>query len=271
MTESEDRVVSKKARILGVLVLLYGAGLHLAAMDVSGWSYLAAPIALLGSLLYKPLRQAFPGWHEGCASMRISDFCMLLLLTLSTQFVAQLAGYFLPDRAAAGGYGLPALLYVCLFAPVGEELLFRGFTLSLLKPHGKKLALFASALLFALLHGNWVQLPYTFLLGVVLGYAALRFGVIWSAILHIANNLLMGYGFPALLSLLPATMRAWVICGLLLTLAVIGAAILAANCVKIFHWLRQDRTRPAVAKAFFGAWSVGIFMMAMLLLLLRNQ
>lgn len=61
------------------------------------------------------------------------------------------------------------LVYSCLLAPLCEELCFRGMLLRRLRPWGDGFALCASALLFALVHGNLYQMFYAFVVGLVLG------------------------------------------------------------------------------------------------------
>lgn len=61
------------------------------------------------------------------------------------------------------------LVYSCLLAPLCEELCFRGMLLRRLRPWGDGFALCASALLFALVHGNLYQMLYAFAVGLVLG------------------------------------------------------------------------------------------------------
>jgi len=77
---------------------------------------------------------------------------------------------------------LPALI---------EEMIFRGYVLGALRPHGDGLAIVLSAVLFALFHGNMLQIPFAFVLGLVLGYLMVQTDSIWPAVaLHFANNLM---------------------------------------------------------------------------------
>ena len=70
-----------------------------------------------------------------------------------------------------------------------EEFAYRGVVLSLLKPYGEGFAVFCSALLFALIHGNMSQIPFAFIVGLVLGTICVRTGSIWvSIVLHFINN-----------------------------------------------------------------------------------
>ena len=52
-------------------------------------------------------------------------------------------------------------------------------------------SILGSAFLFGLFHGNLLQTPYAFLVGLVLGYVAVEYSVGWSMALHIFNNLVL--------------------------------------------------------------------------------
>ena len=81
------------------------------------------------------------------------------------------------------------LLLGCVLAPLAEELLFRKALLDRLKPYGEGFAILASALLFALVHGNLFQMLYAFAVGGFFGYVALRTGgVRWTIPLHAGVN-----------------------------------------------------------------------------------
>jgi len=70
-----------------------------------------------------------------------------------------------------------------------EEFAFRGVMLQSLRRYGDKFAIFASALVFGVFHGNVVQAPFAFLLGLVLGWLTVATGSVWTAVLiHFANN-----------------------------------------------------------------------------------
>lgn len=81
------------------------------------------------------------------------------------------------------------LLYFVIIAPVTEELLCRGFVMNVLSPVNRTFALIASSILFGLMHGNFNQMFNGFLLGLILGYIALKSGsVLSSIILHMILN-----------------------------------------------------------------------------------
>lgn len=79
---------------------------------------------------------------------------------------------------------------VALLAPLGEELLFRGYLMRVFKArHGKGVALFLTSALFAIVHFNPASLFALFSLGVVFGLLRLWTGSIWPAILaHAVQN-----------------------------------------------------------------------------------
>ena len=63
------------------------------------------------------------------------------------------------------------LVVVCLIAPITEELIFRGcFLRAFLTRHSITLSIFASAVLFGLLHVNPIQIPYSIFYGIILGW-----------------------------------------------------------------------------------------------------
>lgn len=82
-----------------------------------------------------------------------------------------------------------AIVFVAIVPAICEELLFRGVVLNGLRNKGKWVAILISALIFALMHNNVEQLPYTFALGLVLGYVAYESGtVLPGMLLHTMNN-----------------------------------------------------------------------------------
>lgn len=90
----------------------------------------------------------------------------------------------LPDSAFSTGLG------PLIGAPLSEEILFRGYGLARIRElGGTRRALFLTALVFSLLHGHWLRLPGTFLLGLFFGWLVLRTGSLWPAFIgHFTIN-----------------------------------------------------------------------------------
>ena len=71
-----------------------------------------------------------------------------------------------------------------------EEFAFRGVILQPLRKYGDWFAILASSFAFAILHGNMVQIPFAFIVGIALGYFCIKTNSIWTSVsIHFINNL----------------------------------------------------------------------------------
>lgn len=76
-----------------------------------------------------------------------------------------------------------------ILAPIGEELIYRGIVLRCSAKISGRFAIFFSAAIFGLMHGNIYQMILGFLLGIPLAMITLKTGSIVPAIIcHMANN-----------------------------------------------------------------------------------
>lgn len=103
---------------------------------------------------------------------------------------------------ALGNESAFMILCVCILAPIGEELIFRGLTMRIMeKAMPWQAALVIQALLFGVYHLNLVQGTYAVLLGLILGYFARRYGsVVPAMLLHMTINsssYIISYLLPA--------------------------------------------------------------------------
>lgn len=79
---------------------------------------------------------------------------------------------------------------VAVVPALAEEFAVRGVVLQPLRRYGDKFAILASALLFAVMHGNLIQAPFALIAGIGLGYAVCITNSIWTGVLiHFCNNL----------------------------------------------------------------------------------
>ena len=70
-----------------------------------------------------------------------------------------------------------------------EEFACRGLILGSLKKYGEGFAIIASSVIFGMIHGNFEQIPFAFLIGLVLGFITVKSGSIWlSCFVHFFNN-----------------------------------------------------------------------------------
>ncbi len=76
-----------------------------------------------------------------------------------------------------------------IIPPLTEEFAFRGFILGSLRKFSDTFAVVASAVLFGLMHGNFLQMPFAFIIGLFLGFVTVKTNTIWiSVLIHAINN-----------------------------------------------------------------------------------
>lgn len=81
------------------------------------------------------------------------------------------------------------LIATAILPGICEELVFRGYILQALRRYGDGFAVVVSALLFGLLHGNVLQIPFALIVGLICGYVVVQTGNLWVAVvLHTLNN-----------------------------------------------------------------------------------
>ena len=88
--------------------------------------------------------------------------------------------------------GIVITVIACVILPaLLEEFAMRGVVLGMLRRYGDGFAIICSALTFGLMHANIMQIPYTFLFGILLAVAVIKTESIWTGvILHGINNAL---------------------------------------------------------------------------------
>lgn len=172
----------------------------------NAWGYLAAIIvgfAVLDAWKGRDCRKQ-DLFRRG-APMKGKTFLCFLLICMGTQMVSSVwitllelllypAGKsVMPvlESVAGSSDTFSMFLYASLLAPIWEEVLFRGYILRAMQPFGKRFAVLTSAFLFAVFHGNLLQMPYAFLMGLLLGYMTVEYSLIWSVLLHMFNNLVL--------------------------------------------------------------------------------
>lgn len=242
--------------------------------DLNGnaWGYIVA--CFIGMLILV-LWKGIPFWKDKVwargKAMELKDFLCLLILTIGCQLAASIGMLLLQSLLSGTGLSAEAsiesatsqpdtlsmLLYAGVFAPVVEELIFRGFAMQILKPYGKKFAIVGSAILFGLFHGNLFQSPYALLVGLVFGYVAMEYSIGWAMLLHMINNLVLGDMLQRLDALIPGQIVSTIL-GLIILASGIGSIVLL--CVRkreirsYEYWKRIDGN--CVKALLFNAGSI---------------
>lgn len=147
------------------------------------------------------------------------------------------------ENASANSSSLTAFLYVSFGAPIFEEIIFRGFTMNAYhKANGSKiLALVMSAIIFGMMHGNPVQIFFAFVVGLVLGYTAMEYGIIWSILLHIVNNFVLGDFLNFVTKPLPEEIQDRIGSAVMLFFFIGGVIVLILKRKFIMSYIRENR------------------------------
>lgn len=135
------------------------------------------------------------------------------------------------------------IVYACILGPFMEELMFRGILLKRARRFGDRTAVVFTAVTFGLMHGNLSQFLYAAVIGLILGYVAVKSGSIrYTVILHMFINsygvvitagelLLESAGFYWGITLYSLAFLAAIL------LMIVGAGIVAVRYVPL--WYRQ--------------------------------
>ncbi len=95
------------------------------------------------------------------------------------------------ETATATGFWDVIMNSICtaLIPALVEEFVYRGLVTGLLKEHDDTLAIVGSAFLFGMAHGNFGQIPFAFVVGLVLAYVRVKTDSMLPGILiHFGNN-----------------------------------------------------------------------------------
>lgn len=94
--------------------------------------------------------------------------------------------------ATSSSNTISMLLYASFIGPITEEIVFRGYIMRGFQRYGSYYAIIMSAVVFGAFHGNLIQSIFAVLVGLVLGYVAMKYSIKWSFLLHIINNFIFG-------------------------------------------------------------------------------
>ena len=176
------------------------------ALMNNAWGYLwAVAVAMLFLFVWKD--RSF--WKEQVFARRgkmgFGRFLIMLCVCMAIQFIN---GFWVEglelfmnmfdksiletlESVSGSSDSVSMFLYASFVAPITEELIFRGYIQGALSRYGKKFSILCSAFLFGIFHGNLVQTPYAFLVGLLLGYVAAEYHIGWAIGIHTFNNFVL--------------------------------------------------------------------------------
>ena len=168
------------------------------------------------------------------------------------------------EAATSAAVSASLLFYSIAVAPICEEIIYRGALLRYLEPSGRWFAIFISALVFALMHGNAVQFPIALIIGMIFGYLALKHSIHLTILLHVMNNLFVE-GVGRLEAVSPTA-------GIFLNTAFMAAGILMlifalfSNINPLLRLLQAKRVEDGIYKAFFTSVPIAAIFLYMICL-----
>ena len=202
----------------------FSGSLNWDAVNANAWGYIASMavgLAVLdawkGSSFWKQEAFSRKRTMGGKTFACFLFFCMgaqmlnTLWVTLLEMLMNLGGGSVMPvlEQVSGSSDTFSMFLYASVLAPVWEELLFRGWILRTLRPYGKRFAILGSAVLFGLFHGNLLQTPYALLVGLLLGYVAVEYSILWAIALHTFNNLVLADFLSRLTASSPPGSTSW--------------------------------------------------------------
>lgn len=240
----------------------------------NGWGYIfASLIGFMAMVMWKKPHFCFVEIWKADRPMRLGSFAALTCIFISGQAIYQLGTEGMEwtlnffdmsfmeslESATVVPDSLSMFLYLSLAAPVFEEILFRGLILRSLQPYGKKFAIFTSAYLFGMFHGNIIQSPYAFAVGLVLGYVAVEYSMGWAMVLHMINNLVLGDSLGRIIQFLPVMAQEWIFLAVIWGCAVAACLVMIVKRKELIAYMRSGRMHPWCLKSFFSSPPVIIF------------
>ena len=250
--------------LMNIVVLI--AAFATGTSEGEGWGYLVATfLGILILLLWKKLRFWNDEiWAKG-KPMNAGQFFSILCVFLGAQSVYQIMAssmeLFLNSYGFSMMEGLEAMepdmnsfsmfLYAGIAAPIVEEIIFRGFIQRSLLPYGKKFAIFGSAFTFGIFHGNLLQSPYAFLVGLVLGYVALEYSIGWAMVLHMINTLVIADMLTRLTMGLDEITAGLIVTAIISLFAVGAVIVLIRRRKEIGAWISTEKISGDYLYSFF--------------------
>lgn len=260
------------------------AALEQAAVQAaeSGWGYFAAiAVGLVILLLWKKPRYFRNEIWADNKPMNFGTFLGITCVFLGGQLISQISIVLMELILNGVGYtlqeGIEALsvdtdnfsmyLYAAVLAPISEEILFRGLIQRRLMPYGKRFAIFCSAVTFGLFHGNLIQTPFAFAVGLVLGYVAAEYSVGWAILLHMVNNLVLSDVINRITECLPEEIAGLIAWAIFLVFAIAALIILIKKRDAIRQWRSREQMDGMCLKCFFFSGGMIVFTVVMVVMM----
>lgn len=200
-------IVSNAVAIIAQVIVDLTCGEAAASILESTWFVWSANVIAMYVIAFPVLYFIVRGMRSVARmkkTMKASEFLALLLVGEAFMYVGNIVGTFLNDIFGSfmGGEienstselieNSPIwiiIIVAVILGPIVEELIFRKLMMDKLGIYGDRMAIVVSAVAFGVFHGNFYQLFYATLLGLVLGYIyAKTSNILYPILLHMIMN-----------------------------------------------------------------------------------
>lgn len=256
----------------------FGTDIDTSALMNNGWGYIVATfVGLVILYAWKGPDFFFGEVFDRERKMKPGVFVSLLALCLGSQLVNSLwimvletvmnllgtSAVGILEEVSGSTESVSMFLYASILAPVAEELFFRGWILRSLRPYGKRFAILGSAVLFGLFHGNLLQTPYAFFVGLILGYVTVEYSIVWAVGIHLFNNLVVADLLSRVTASLPEMAANGITLGILAAGLVASVILLLSNRQQIRGYRESEWMDRRCLKCFFGNGGIIALMLIM--------
>lgn len=212
--------------------------------------------------------------------MTVSKFVPILCVFMGAQFIFSMFsmglervfnnfGYTIMEQiesASSTSTTISMFLYASILGPIVEEIVYRGFVMNALKKYGTVFAIVVSSVLFGIMHANLAQNIFAFVVGLVLAYTAMEYGLKWSILLHIINNCIFGDIFGKLIANLTETMQLIASYGMQIGFLVAAIIVLCVKRKYIKAYIVNNKpTKKSYRYAVTAIWFIIFIIMQTLL------
>lgn len=194
-------------------------------------------------ILSKPEKKSFlPFFLFGVSFCALANIATGYIQTIFDIFKVDYSVNYGENPSGFFGFMISIISTVAVPAFV-EEFACRGIILGSLRKFGDGFAVMTSAILFGLMHGNFEQMPFAFMVGLILGFVTVKSGSMWIAIaVHAFNNfssVAMSYFLPSFT--VPIQNLIYIILtSIYLILGIVGILLLKNRDSKFYNFKKSE-------------------------------
>ncbi len=221
------------------------------------------------AIFAKPKEKTFlPFFLLGISFCAFSNIAISIAGTFFEQFGINYEVDFGENPEGLFGF-LLSLIATAIVPALVEEFTCRGLILGTLRKFGDGFAIIVSSIIFGIMHGNFQQMPFAFLVGLVLAYITIKTETLWVAVAVHAFNNFVSVAFNYLPKAMPEDIKNAMYVILLTVLMIVGliSIFLLNKNNQSFEVAKSETeaTEKQKIKWFFSSVTIVIFIVVSIL------